>query len=45
MSNLLGINVVWNDANATPERKWDWQAYIIGHEEDPRMYGYGATKH
>jgi len=44
MTNYLGITVVWNDANATPMRKFDWCAYVIGQEENPRLHAYGATK-
>lgn len=31
-------------ANTTPCRKWDWQAWIDGREEDRDLYGLGETK-
>ena len=44
MTDLFAITVHFNSANATPIRDWDWIAYIAGQEENPELYGYGATK-
>jgi hypothetical protein len=38
------VRCAFNHANVTPMRRFDYQAWIEGREENERLYGYGETR-
>ncbi len=36
--------IVENIRPPIPSVTWDWCAYVDGHEENRRLYGYGPTR-